>query len=119
MLRITIHDNPGVLTLQIEGRLIGPWVRELEKCWRSTLNRRLAPTVRVDLTGMTSLDAAGRACLAFLYHQGAEFVAADCLTKAVVAEITGGSSLACELQAANGETAHDRSGTAPLPERQA
>ena len=107
MLRITIHDNPGVLTFQIEGRLIGPWVRELEKCWRSTLNGRLVPTVRVDLTGMTSIDAAGRACLAFLYHQGAKFVVADCLTKSVVAEITSGCSPACELPAANGETAHD------------
>ena len=38
---------------------------------------------------MTSIDAAGRACLAALHQQGAEFIAADCLTKAVVAEIIG------------------------------
>jgi hypothetical protein len=42
----------------------------------------------VDLTQVTSIDAAGRACLAAMHRGGADFVAADCLTKAVVAEIT-------------------------------
>jgi hypothetical protein len=42
----------------------------------------------VDLTEVTFIDAAGKACLAALHRQGAEFVAADCLTSAVVAEIT-------------------------------
>jgi ABC-type transporter Mla MlaB component len=88
MLRITVHDNPQALTFQLEGRLAGPWLRELEECWRSTLARQRRPILRVDLTGVTFIDAAGKACLADLHRQGAEFVAADCLTKAIVAEIT-------------------------------
>jgi ABC-type transporter Mla MlaB component len=88
MLRITVHDKPGAQTFQLEGRLAGPWVRVLEECWQSTLASQRKPILRVDLTGVTSLDAAGQACLAALHRQGAEFVAADCLTKAVVAEIT-------------------------------
>jgi ABC-type transporter Mla MlaB component len=88
MLRITVHDNPRALTFQLEGRLAGPGLRELEACWQSALARRHKPTLRVDLTGVTSIDAAGQACLAAMHRQGAEFVAADCLTKAVVAEIT-------------------------------
>jgi YHS domain-containing protein len=88
MLRITVHDKPGALTFQLEGRLAGPWVRELEACWQGARAGRRKPTLRVDLTGVTSVDAAGQACLAALHRQGAEFVAADCLTKAVVAEIT-------------------------------
>jgi ABC-type transporter Mla MlaB component len=87
MLRITVHDNPRVLTFQLEGNLTGPWVRVLEECWQGTLARRRKPLLRVDLTGVTFVDAAGQACLAAMYRQGAEFVAADCLTKAVVAEI--------------------------------
>ena len=31
MLRITTRDSPGGLTVQLEGALAGPWVRELEK----------------------------------------------------------------------------------------
>jgi anti-anti-sigma regulatory factor len=90
MLRITIQDDPRALTFQLEGRLAGPWVRELEQCWQNALARQRKPLLRVDLTGVTFIDAAGKACLAALHDQGAEFVAADCLTKAVVAEITIG-----------------------------
>jgi ABC-type transporter Mla MlaB component len=89
MLRITVHDKPGSLTFHLEGRLAGPWVRVLEECWQGTLARQRKPILRVDLTGVTSIDAAGQACLATLHRRGAEFVAADCLTKAVVAEIIG------------------------------
>jgi ABC-type transporter Mla MlaB component len=88
MLRITVHDTPPVLTFQLEGRLAGPWVRELEACWQDTLAHQRNPIRRVDLTGVTFIDAAGRACLAAMHRQGAEFIAPDCLTKAVVAEIT-------------------------------
>jgi hypothetical protein len=88
MLRITIDDAPRTLTFRLEGMLAGPWVAELRECWRDALARRPKPVVRVDLTEVTSTDAAGRACLAAMHRQGAQFVAADCLMKAIVAEIT-------------------------------
>ena len=88
MLRITVHDEPGALTFQLEGRLAGHWVRVLEECWQSALARQRQPTLRVDLTEVTSIDAAGRACLAALHREGTVLIAADCLTRAVVAEIT-------------------------------
>jgi anti-anti-sigma regulatory factor len=88
MLRITTHQSPEVLTFQLEGKLAGPWVRELEGCWQKTLAGGRRPVVRVDLTGVTFVDAAGREFLAALHARGAEFVAAGCLMKAVVAEIT-------------------------------
>ncbi|MBX3396865.1 MAG: STAS domain-containing protein [Phycisphaerae bacterium] len=89
MLRITANDNPRVLTFRLEGRLEGPWVRELEQCWRRLLNGENRPTVCVDLTGVTYIDAAGKAWLAQMFEQGAELIADDCATKAVVAEIGG------------------------------
>ncbi len=88
MLRITVHDNPRALTFQLKGSLAGPWLRELEECWQSTLARQRKPMLRVDLTGVTFIDAAGKAYLAAMHRHGAAFVAADCLTKAIVAEIT-------------------------------
>jgi hypothetical protein len=87
MLRITIHDAPPTLTFRLEGRLAGPWVGELEECWRGALVGRGEPILRVDLTGVT-IDAAGRACLAAAHGRGAEFVAADDFKKAVADEIT-------------------------------
>jgi anti-anti-sigma regulatory factor len=88
MLRITVHDKPRAVTFQLEGSLTGPWLRVLEECWQGTLARRRRPDLRVDLTGVTFIDSAGRACLAAMHQQGAEFVATDCLTRAVVTEIT-------------------------------
>jgi ABC-type transporter Mla MlaB component len=88
MLRITIHDNLESLTFQLEGRLAGAWVPEIEECRQGTLAGRRGIAVRFDLAGVTFIDAAGKAYLAAMHRLGAEFVAADCLTKAVVAEIT-------------------------------
>lgn len=88
MLRITVHDSPQTLTLQLEGKFAGPWVQELERCWQDNLASRARPNLRVDLMGVTSIDAEGKACLTAMHKQGAEFVAGDCLMKAIVAEIT-------------------------------
>jgi len=89
MLRITANDNPRVLTFRLEGRLEGPWVRELEQCWRDGLDHPSRPSVCVDLTDVTYIDAAGKARLAEMFEQGARFIADDCATKAVVEEIVG------------------------------
>jgi hypothetical protein len=43
----------------------------------------------VDLTGVTHVDADGKARLAEMHGQGARFIAGDCVTKALVAEIVG------------------------------
>ena len=88
MLRITVLDNLGPLTFRLEGRLAGPWVRELEACWQSTLVSHPQSALRFDLTGVTFVDSAGKAFLAARHAQGAELVASGCLMRAVVAEIT-------------------------------
>lgn len=87
MLRITADEKPRVLYFRLEGRVEGPWVGELEDCWRGMVARTGTPVLRVDLTGVTHVDAAGKAELAAMREQGAEFVAGDCLTRAIVAEI--------------------------------
>jgi anti-anti-sigma regulatory factor len=88
MLRITVDETQQALTFQLEGRLAGPWVRVLEECWQSTLAGQRKPILRVDLTGVTFIDTAGQTCLTAMHHQGAEFIAADCLTKSIVADIS-------------------------------
>src|SRR5271166_6020167 len=88
MLRITVHDNPESLTFQLEGRLVGAWVGEVEECRQRALAGRRRPAVRIDLAGVTFIDDAGKAYLAAMHRLGADFVAPDCLTKAIVAEIS-------------------------------
>ena len=88
MLRITVHENLECLTFQLEGRLAGAWVREVEDCRQCRFASSGRQAVRFDLVGVTFIDDAGKAYLAAMHRLGAEFVAADCLTKAIVAEIT-------------------------------
>lgn len=92
MLRITIHDNPDALTFQLEGSLEGASLLELERCWRDSLAHRRRPVLRVDLTGVTSIDAGGKGCLAVMHKQGARFASADCLITAIVDEICQGNT---------------------------
>jgi anti-anti-sigma regulatory factor len=88
MLRISVHDNPESVTFQLEGRLAGASVWEAEECRQRTLAGRHRPAVRFDLTGVTFIDESGKAYLAAMHQLGAEFFAADCLTKSIVAEFT-------------------------------
>ena len=51
MLRITKNENPQVLTLQLEGRLEGPWVEVLMECWRDAVACSEKRRLCVDLNG--------------------------------------------------------------------
>jgi anti-anti-sigma regulatory factor len=71
----------------LEGRLAGPWVEELHSYWRQMAANSQGGAV-VDLTGVTFIDANGKALLTRLWQQGAEFRAAGCLTRCIIEEIT-------------------------------
>ncbi len=85
MLRITTHDQR---TLQLEGKLAGPWVQELMNCWQSILAQRAASEVRIDLSALTFINPSGKELLALMHTQGVQFIASGCWAKGIVAEIT-------------------------------
>ena len=87
MLRITTNTCPKALTLRLEGRLEGPWIAVLAQCWSDALLNLNRRRLRIDLNGVTFVDADGKARLAEMYAQAAEFLAGDLETKAIVAEI--------------------------------
>jgi ABC-type transporter Mla MlaB component len=87
MMRITNHEKAGSLTLQVEGKLVGPWVLELKHCWDQALSNQPLSAVRVDVSEVTHIDTGGKELLATMHGQGAELIAACCLMKAVVAEV--------------------------------
>ena len=60
MLRITTHENAESLTFQLEGKLAGPWVKELQNCWHNCEIRESTRAVWFDLTGLTFIDSAGK-----------------------------------------------------------
>jgi hypothetical protein len=99
MLRITVHDDPDCTKFKIEGTLVGPWVHEAKECWQRTRATRHGHTVRFDLAGMTSIDAAGKEFLSAMHAEGAELIAYGCLMRAIVSEIIrGGIGARCSEQ---------------------
>jgi anti-anti-sigma regulatory factor len=60
MLRIDTIETSLAITLELHGRLIGPWVPLLEAQWRTTEGHPAGTSIVVDLTDVTAIDGAGR-----------------------------------------------------------
>lgn len=88
MLKITNRTDGTTTIFDLEGSLAGPWVDELEHCWRRAISD--AGPIRVVLKTVTFIDAAGRRLLIEMHRQGTELVAHGCMTKAIVEEIKAG-----------------------------
>jgi anti-anti-sigma regulatory factor len=90
LLKITEQrgTEPDAITLLLEGRLVGPWVEELN-VYYSTISVGEPRRTTIDLTGVTFIDDNGKDLLARLWQQGAGLRAAGCLTRCIVEEITG------------------------------
>ena len=87
MLRIYIHDQMPVTSFVLEGKLVGLWVKELEKHWESALAASSSRTMLVDLADVSFIDAEGRALLASMRQKGVRLLSAGVLINAIVAEI--------------------------------
>lgn len=88
MLKITNRKDGATTILDLEGKLAGPWVDELERCWQRAVSDD--GQVRVVLETVTFIDGAGRRLLTDMHRQGVELVAHGCMTKAIVEEIKRG-----------------------------
>lgn len=92
MLKITSQEDPELqgMTLVLEGRLAGPWVEELRTyCRMMSENQRRC--TRIDLTGVTFVDADGKLLLTQLWQQDVELRASGCLTRCLVEDIAKSS----------------------------
>jgi ABC-type transporter Mla MlaB component len=91
MLKVTIKQADSTETWELEGKLSGDWVRELERCW----TERKSPVgvaLHVQLKAVSYIDAAGKQLLTEMYGRGVEIRGCGCMTKAVVEEITRDAS---------------------------
>ena len=90
MLRLRTLSRNGQTVLVLEGRLTGPWVDELARCWATLREEKLGAPIRVDLEGVTFVSAAGKALLARLHDDGALLTARSPMTSAMIEEIANG-----------------------------
>jgi anti-anti-sigma regulatory factor len=91
VLKISVKDEQAQkqLLLEVEGRLAGPWVEELDRCWESERRRSPSEGVVVRLANVTFIDEAGKELLTKIFHAGAKLEGRGCLVRAIIAGITG------------------------------
>lgn len=87
MMRITVSTSEKTATLKVEGELGQAWVEELRRCW-SSVSALNPDNIRLDLSDVHYIDEAGKELLAAMHRSGAEILATEILTKAIVEEIT-------------------------------
>lgn len=84
MLRITIDDSAGEQRWVLQGRLVGPWVAELESTWKQSRSWRDGRKCVVDLSEVTLIDKRGEKILKIMRKAGAELIASGVYTKSIV-----------------------------------
>ena len=89
MLKITIHEAAGALRLELEGRLAGAWVYELEHCWQSIKASHPDRKLSVDLMSVTLISQAGRYLLQLMHRDGVSFIATGLMLQDVLEHFAG------------------------------
>ena len=92
MLRITVEEKNDRIRFRLEGKLIGSWVQELERCWISIRNYDSAYRLFVDLSSVSFVDDKGKALLTRMVEHGAKLVAKGLLMTSLAKEISGQST---------------------------
>jgi ABC-type transporter Mla MlaB component len=87
MLKVTIKQADWAETWELEGKLSGDWVKELERCWKERSSQPRV-SLQVHLKAVSFIDAAGKQLLTEMHVRGVEIRGCGCMTKAVVEEIT-------------------------------
>jgi anti-anti-sigma regulatory factor len=87
MLRIHIEEQCKSVTIRLEGRLSGPWVEELDRCWQHTLASPTNKTLVVALEAVTYVDGAGEQLLREMHKAGATLIGKEMWSRHLVEQI--------------------------------
>jgi hypothetical protein len=86
MLRINISAEQQVETWELEGKLSGDWVKELDRCWKERVPQ-VGVSLQVQLKAVSYIDAAGKQLLTQMCESGVEIRGCGCMARAVAEEI--------------------------------
>ena len=87
MFRISIADTPSRRTLIVEGTLVGPWVAELGRTWRSASQELDRRKLVIDLRNLTAISREGEDAIFDLMKKGAKFTCGGVLTRHVLKQL--------------------------------
>jgi len=85
VIRITAQKESLATRLFLEGKLSGPCVDELDKCWQTCLGGEVP--LLVDLTNVSFVDDHGKELLTRMHGQGIKLFSKSVMTKCLIEEI--------------------------------
>ena len=101
MLKITITSTAKEEKWTLQGRLVGPWVKELKTNWNRARRMPDEGKCIVNLDEVTFIDKSGERMLRCMCRQGAQLVASDVYVEHVLERLRGRSkprSQVCKAQ---------------------
>jgi anti-anti-sigma regulatory factor len=87
MMKIQSKEFDDQLILQVEGRLAGAFVPELESCWQSARANRPNRKISVDLKSVTCIDRDGRRLLQSMHSNGVGFLRAGLAVQDILEQV--------------------------------
>ena len=87
MIKIQKKELDDQLTLQVEGRLAGAFVPELETCWQAARANQPNRKISVDFKSVTCVDRAGRSLLQLMHREGVGFLRAGLAIQDILEQI--------------------------------
>ena len=91
MLKISVKNEEAArpVLLEVEGRLAGPWVEELERSWQAQRQQAPSEGILVRLAHVTFIDEGGKELLSRIFQAGGKLEGSGCMVRAIIARITG------------------------------
>jgi hypothetical protein len=86
MLRITITESGREQRWILQGRLVEPWIAELEKSWKER-NRQDSRRYVMDLSEVMLIDKRGEKLLRAMWRAGADLIARGVYLRFLVDDI--------------------------------
>jgi anti-anti-sigma regulatory factor len=87
MLRIHVEEQGNSATIRLEGKLVGEWVEELERCCEHELAQGRERTLTIELEAVSFVDEPGQSLLRQLHRAGAKLRAKGALSSYLVEQI--------------------------------
>src|SRR5271156_563361 len=92
MLRITIVDSPTEQRIVLYGKLVGPWIEELQRVWESLRQQLGNRRSVVDLNEVTLIDDSADQLLATMLGQGTELLARSMADRWLIQALKAGKT---------------------------
>jgi anti-anti-sigma regulatory factor len=87
MMKIQMQELDGQFILQVEGRLAGAFVPELESCWQAARARQPNRKISVNLKSVTCVDQSGRQLLQTMHRSGTSFLGAGLAIQDILEQV--------------------------------